>query len=44
MLANNEYKDFRTKSNDEYKEMNLNGHEHEFLSNTSIELDMNCNR
>lgn len=42
MLANNEYKDFRTMTNDEFEDMDLDGREHEFSSNTFTELNMNA--
>ena len=42
MLDNNKYRDFKTETDDEFEEMSLNGHEHEFPSNTFSELDMNA--
>ena len=41
MLANSKYRDFKTENGDEFKEMNFDGCEHEFSSNTFNELDMN---
>ncbi|TYJ97998.1 uncharacterized protein E5676_scaffold487G00210 [Cucumis melo var. makuwa] len=42
MVANNEYREFRTETDDEFEEMHFNGREYEVPSNTFIELDMNA--
>ncbi|KAA0051918.1 uncharacterized protein E5676_scaffold769G00520 [Cucumis melo var. makuwa] len=34
MVANNEYRDFRTETNDEFEEFDFDGREHELPSNT----------
>ncbi|KAA0047088.1 uncharacterized protein E5676_scaffold1317G00370 [Cucumis melo var. makuwa] len=42
MVANNEYREFRTETNGEFKEMHFDGREYEVPSNTFTELDMNA--
>lgn len=42
ILANNQYRDFRRRTNDEFEEMDLDDREHEFSSNTFTELDINA--
>ena len=41
MVANIEYRDFRTETDDEFQEMDFDGREYEVPSNTFTELDMN---
>ena len=42
MIANNEYRDFKTKTDNEFEEMNFDGREYEVPSNTFTELVMNA--
>ncbi|KAA0034939.1 uncharacterized protein E5676_scaffold1199G00020 [Cucumis melo var. makuwa] len=40
MVVNNEYVDFRTKTDDEFEEFDFDGCEHELPSNTLTQIDM----
>ena len=40
MVANNQYKDFRTEIDDEFKELDFDVREHDIPSNTFTDLDM----
>ncbi|KAA0064191.1 uncharacterized protein E6C27_scaffold548G001300 [Cucumis melo var. makuwa] len=40
MVANNEYMDFRTETDDEFEEFDFDGREHELPSNTLTQIDM----
>lgn len=42
MVANNEYRDFRIKTDDEFEEMDFSGRGYEFSSNIFTELDTNA--
>ena len=41
MVANNKYKDFKTETDDEFEEIEFDGHEYQVPSNTFTGLDMN---
>ena len=42
MVANNEYRDFITETDDEFEEIDFDGREYEVSSNTFTKLDMNA--
>ena len=42
MLANNKYRYFKTKTDDEFEEIDFDGREREVPSNIFSELDMNA--